>query len=86
VINYDLRQPGEDYDAAIKNCGDGWHLLDSLWLVDTTLTANGIWTRLQPHVDQNDSVLVIGVTSDYQGWLTQEAWDWINGRRGRMAA
>ena len=40
AINYDLRRPGQDDEglyAAIKNCGDWWHFLDSLWLVDPRL-------------------------------------------------
>jgi hypothetical protein len=89
AINYDLKRPGQNYVGlygAIKGCGDWWHFLDSTWLVDTSLTATGIWNRLAPHVDKNDTFLVIGVTRDTAGWLTQEAWDWINNRRGRMAA
>jgi len=90
AINYDLKRPGQNYDAlheAIKNCGSSWwHFLGSTWLVDTTLDAKGIWDRLAPHVDKNDFFLVIGVTRDYQGWLPQEAWDWINGRQLKMAA
>lgn len=30
---------------------------------------------------------MIGVTrDDYQGWLPQEAWDWINSRSAKLAA
>jgi hypothetical protein len=50
AINCDLRRPFQDYEglyAEIKNCGNWWHFLDSLRLVDTTLKADGIWTRLQ---------------------------------------
>ncbi len=89
AINYDLKRPGQNYEGlheAIKNCGDWWHFLGSTWLVDSGLTAEGIWTRLEPHVDKNDFFLVIGVTRDYQGWLPKDAWDWINGRYARMAA
>ena len=60
--------------------------LGSTWLVDTSLRASGVWDRLAPHVDKNDFFLVIGVTTDYQGWLPQDAWDWINSRQSRMAA
>jgi hypothetical protein len=54
-------------------------------LVDTNLDASGIWKRLEPHIDRNDRALVIGVTKDYQGWLSAEAWEWINNRRARAA-
>lgn len=84
AINYDLKKPGQNYAPlhdAIKSCGVWWHYLDSTWLVETTLTADGIWKKLAPHVDKNDSMLIIGVTRDYSGWLPQKAWDWINQRR-----
>jgi hypothetical protein len=88
AINYDLKQPGRDYSGlyeAIKSCGLWWHYLESTWLVDTNLGASGIWKRLDPHIDRNDRALVIGVTKDYQGWLSAEAWEWINTRRARAA-
>ena len=84
AVNYDLKKPGQNYNPlyeAIKSCGAWWHHLGSTWLVDTTLSADGIWNTLAPHVDKNDSFLVIGVTHDYSGWLPQQAWDWINQRR-----
>jgi hypothetical protein len=89
AINYDLKRPGQNYDAlyeAIKACGANWHYLGSTWLVDTTLSATAIWERLAPHVDKNDFFLVIGVTKDYSGWLPKEAWEWIANRRSRLAA
>jgi hypothetical protein len=84
AINYDLKKPGQNYAPlyeAIKSCGVWWHHLDSTWLVDTPLSAGAIWDRLAPNVDSNDSVLVIGVTGEYSGWLPKKAWDWINQRR-----
>ena len=87
-INYDLKHPGQNYEElykAIKDCGDWWHYLGSTWLVDTSLTAKDIWERLAPHVDKNDYFLVIRVTRDYEGWLPQEAWDWINNRVAKLA-
>lgn len=89
AINYDLKRPGQNYDAlheAIKSCGAWWHHLGSTWLVDTSLDANGIWSRLSPHVDKNDSFLIIGVTREYSGWLPRDAWNWLNERKYKMAA
>jgi hypothetical protein len=88
AVNYDLKAPGRDYAGlyeAIKSCGVWWHYLGSTWLVDTSLSADGIWERLAPHVDTNDSVLVIGVSAGWQGWLPQKAWAWINGRAAATA-
>ena len=89
AINYDLKRPGQNYEElykAIKDCGAWWHYLGSTWLVDTNLTGKGVWERLAPHVDKNDRVLVIRVARDYQGWLPQDAWDWINSRNAKLAA
>ncbi len=88
AINYDLKRPGQNYQAlheAIKSCGDWWHFLDSTWLVDTNLDAQGIWNSLAGHVDKNDILLIIGVTRNYQGWLPRSAWDWINSRYAKLA-
>ncbi|HVY19352.1 MAG TPA: hypothetical protein VHA70_04630 [Bauldia sp.] len=88
-MNYDLKKPGQDYSSlfeAIQSCGDWWHHLGSTWLLDTNLTAQGIWNRIEPRVDKNDFFLIIGVTRDYQGWLPEDAWKWINERSGKMAA
>lgn len=89
AINYDLKKPGQNYEAlyeAVKSCGDWWHYLGSTWLIDTTLPAKGIWDRLVPHVDQNDFFFICGVTKEHQGWLPQDAWNWINARIAKMAA
>jgi len=90
AINYDLKKPGQNYNAlyeVIKSCGSSWwHHLGSTWLVDTNLTASGIWQKLAPHVDKNDRFLVIGVTKDYSGWLSPDAWEWINSRKSKAAA
>jgi hypothetical protein len=89
AINYDLKQPGRNYSGlyeAIGKCGETWHYLGSTWLVSTSLTAQGIWDRLAPHIDKNDFMLVVGITRDHQGWLPPEAWNWINTRQARLAA
>lgn len=89
AINYDLKRPGQNYEElyqAIKGCGVWWHYLGSTWLVDTSLTASGIWDSISPHVDKNDSVLIIGVTRDYTGWLPPDAWEWIKDRAYRLAS
>jgi hypothetical protein len=88
-ISYDLKRSGQDYSGlykAIKSCGSWWHYLQSTWLVDTDRTAADIWNRLSSHIDENDSILIVNIGSDYQGWLEPKAWEWINERRNRMAA
>lgn len=81
LITYDLKKPGQDYKNlhdAIKATGAWWHYLESTWLVVSSSSAQAVFDRLRPHIDANDRVLVIKVTNENAGWLTQEAWDWIN--------
>jgi hypothetical protein len=86
IITYDLNSPGQNYPAlheAIKSFGTWAKPLESTWLVETDLTAQGISARLRPYMDGNDSLLVIGVTRDYQGHLATSIWDWLRARTFR---
>jgi len=82
MITYDLKKPGQDYKslhAAIKGLGSTWwHYLESTWIVVTPKTPSLTWDALAPHVDKNDNLLIVNVTSDSTaGWLPPDAWSWI---------
>jgi hypothetical protein len=80
-VSYDLNRLGQRYKdlhAELEKSLSWWHYLDSTWLILTNETANTLVDRLRQHMDDNDYILVIAVKRDYQGWLSQEAWDWIN--------
>ena len=88
LISYDLNKPGQNYAdlyEAIKSAGVWWHYLDSTWLLDTWLTAAQVSDKLRPCIDDNDNILVIGVTNEYAGWLPQKAWDWLRVRMNKAA-
>lgn len=83
LITYDLHSPGKDYNnlhEGIRSLGNWWHYLDSTWLIANPLeNANSIARKLKTHMDQNDYILVVEITRQpREGWLPQEAWDWIN--------
>lgn len=80
VISYDLKSPDRDYEPlieAIKRSPLWWHHLKSTWLISTSESAGQIWTRLAPHINKADNLLIIEVSKNYSGWLAQKAWDWI---------
>lgn len=88
IVSYDLNRPGQNYAGlyeALKSFEDWWHYLDSTWLLDTGRSAQQIYDRLAPVLDSNDSILVIRVGRDYQGWLPTKAWEWINARTALAA-
>lgn len=81
LITYDLNKPGQDYKElheTIKGLGDWWHHLDSTWLVDTSLTVDQVAERIVKVIDSSDRLLVVNISGDsYQGYLTEDAWQWI---------
>ena len=49
IIEYDLRQPGRDYDAlykAIQNYGTWAHVTESTWLIKTDETCAQVRDKL----------------------------------------
>ena len=82
MITYDLNKSGQDYENVIKAIKDAstgvWCTFwKSSYLIKSTLTANQISNKITPHLDGNDTLLVIEVKSNYQGWLSDEQWKYI---------
>ncbi|MEK7603720.1 MAG: hypothetical protein AAB461_01195 [Patescibacteria group bacterium] len=81
LVTYDLNKSSKNYMPlfqAIKNIsGTWWHSLTSVWLVKTDLSPAQIKNILLPHVDSNDELFVVRVTSDYAGYLGPEARQWL---------
>ena len=85
LISYDLRNPGQKYEQLhkqIKDLGAWAHILESTWLVDTQIaSADEVFKRLKPPLDENDYAFVIQLNSkNHQGWLSEELWKWIHER------
>lgn len=81
AIILDLKNIFHNYDdlyEELQNSPSWWHYIKSTWLIRTEETSNQIWNRIQNHITPKDFALIIEVNKDYQGWLPQEAWDWIN--------
>ncbi len=81
AINYDLSAPNRDYSGlyeSIKSFPNWWHYLESTWLIVTVNTPSQIWEKLKPHIDDDDSLLIIEVRDNVSGWMTKKAWNWIH--------
>lgn len=88
LISYDLNKPGQDYSRLydeIKKAGTWWHHLDSTWIISTSSGPEEWERRLRRHMDDNDSLLVIEICDNYQGWLPQKAWEWLEKRDFRRS-
>ncbi len=81
LITYDLNRPGQEYEELyeeLRNSSTWWHYLDSTWLIVTQESINELNDRIKNTIDENDRFLIFDITGmDYQGWLSEEAWQWI---------
>ena len=82
LISYDLKVPGKDYShlhSFLKSGGSWAKPLESVWLVKSSLSAEEYRNAVNLHVDKNDKILVIDVTSDASAWFNLETAvsDWI---------
>lgn len=83
LITYDLKRPGHNYTwlyDAIKRLGDWQHPMESTWFVKVpySVTANDIYERIRPTMDQDDYLFVVEITNaNYYGWLSRDFWPWI---------
>ncbi len=84
LITYNI-QKEKDYLPfynAIKNTGVWWHYIDSSWIIRTTDSAQTIYNKISPYIDQGkDYLLIIKINADVgnkQGLLPTKAWEWLN--------
>jgi hypothetical protein len=82
AVSYDLRgKQKPDYKGLLEELKDSpiwWHYLESTWLIITDETPAELFQRLAPHLHRLDSLLVIEVRDNCQGWLPKSAWNWIH--------
>ena len=82
LISYDLRTPGKDYVNLwehLRSYGSWAKPLESVWLVRTAYNAEQVRDSALYHVDQNDKIFVVDVTSRDSAWknLATEVVEWI---------
>ena len=83
MITYDLNSAGQDYENVIKAIKDAstgvWcSYWKSSYLIKSNLTVQQVSDMITPHLDSNDRLLVIEVNKNYQGWLSEKQWKYIN--------
>jgi len=81
VVTHELRVKNKDYSGfytELQNTKFWWHHLESTWLLYTNETAEDIFNRLAPYIDNQDYILIIEAGRDRYGWLPKKAWEWID--------
>lgn len=82
LITYDLNTTGQQYDNVIKAIKDAstgvWCTFwESSYLIKSHLNPNEIYEKIKPFLDSNDSLIIIEVRNNYQGWLKSDEWQYI---------
>ena len=85
LVTYALRSKTKDYtpmyEAIKRHTGWWWHYFDDVWIVESNISADAFAKSLYPHMVSTDSLFVVRIARDYQGWLAPEAWKWLNERK-----
>lgn len=83
MITYDLNKEGQNYEDIIKTIkekisGYWCTYWKSSFLITSCYSPDEMIEKLRPYLDPNDRMLIIEVTNNKNGWLSQNQWDWIN--------
>src|SRR5690242_19808780 len=83
LVTFSLRNQLKDYDSffvTLRGNASQWcHYIEQTFLVRTPYDVQEFCNRLYPHMEKTDSLLVVKMDgAQRQGWLPQEAWDWMN--------
>lgn len=84
MLTYDLNNPGQRYDDVIRvikeeiSNGVWCTFWKSSYLLRSNLTTNQMLDKLNPYLDKGDRFFVTEIVNNYQGWLTEDEWEYIN--------
>lgn len=86
AIIFDCQNKSEivEMEEELKKSKGWWSYLERAWLIFTDESPTEIWERIEEKVDKKNSLLIIEITNNYQGWLPKDAWDWIKEKFGEI--
>ncbi|MDF2495072.1 hypothetical protein [Sphingomonas sp.] len=85
LVTYDLKAPGRSYQPVhdyLRSFPDWCKGLESVYLIDTTLSTTQVRDALRAKVDGNDKLFVVRITRDW-GSVNYGCGDWLN-KPGRV--
>lgn len=80
IICIDINTPEGDYSkliAEIQKSINWWHYLKTTWIVIRSETLVELGNKLRATIYPNDRLLVMPAKGPADGYLPQDAWDWI---------
>ncbi len=84
AIIYELNNKTKDYSGLhtrIQEFGIWMHYVETLWIIESTDSAESIYDVLFPFIDkESDNILVLELGDSRHGWMDQKGWEWLEER------
>lgn len=80
IVTYDLTQPIEKYSPffdELKRSYKWSHFIENTWIVLRYDALVELGPKLRPLIFQPDRLLIMPAKGPADGWLPQDAWQWI---------
>ncbi len=81
LVVFDLNHPKtsrKEVERAIKEVSVSWcSFWKSAYLIRSGLPSSQIIAKIQPLLDNMDRLFIVESTRDYQGWLTDDQWKFV---------
>lgn len=81
IVTYDLKQSIESYTPLFEELRRSFkwsHYIDNTWIVLRYETLAELGPKLRPLIFQPDHLLIMPAKGPADGWLPNDAWQWIN--------
>ncbi len=80
IVTYDLEQPVEKYAPFFEELRRSYkwsHYIKNTWIVLRYDTLVELGSKLRSSIFQSDRLLIMPAKGPAEGWLPQDAWQWI---------
>ena len=81
IVAYDLKADASYYAnlwRELEQSHNWFHYLSSVWIVVRSETLVELAAVLRSHIHKEDRLIVMPAKGPVDGWLTPEAWEWLN--------
>jgi hypothetical protein len=81
IVAYDLKGDVVHYAKLwreLEQSYNWFHYLSSMWIVMRQETLVELAAVLRSHIYTDDRLIVMPAKGPFDGWLTNDAWEWLN--------
>jgi len=83
LVSYELKAIDEGHNylpfiLELQDSLDWWHYIHNLWIVVRRDTLTDFSTTLLAKLHSKDRLVILPAKGPAVGWLTSDAWEWLN--------